>query len=574
MRDMGCHAGKSTKDLQEELKLSENDVSKKKAALKEREKELQQLKDARVHGEQGDASLENLRRELQARQQECQSEQDELQRKYAELQHRAEERELERAVAQSSRAAASSSAGRPRVRFEGHSEAPHPESQQQIQQRSERDYVRQLEATAARHHREEAEVAENQLHAIREQLKPLKMEQEEAARDLQEAREQIQAEQEGHESSVSSSLERRLAESRSEHSRAEQRSDDLERHLKEQMKDLRDELQSRQQELRQRDKNLQDRDKELAEVNGQLEDLRTLFEDVNQQLQTECGRIEQLQETVALCAKQGKELEALQSMLEESHRVLAHMRDALEHERRERGKAAEQLEHEQQRTQLLLDVLKHFKEKLQGLTPQMLLSRLGGSGDDLSKVLTNGVSTANGGASGMPLKGSRTPSPQGRDMRLRANVGNDGHEVTARAQNAFVASPRRPASEGVTSTIAPELSSVAMWPGGSAAALSAYSGGRTPSPAPSRGVPSPSLAPPLYGAPPSWPPLQSVPPVAGEPWGAGFSKPLAAPMQGRWDMGAEMAKTLPFTSMGAQAGSTNMAGVGAHGFAGGSFGRP
>merc|ERR1719345_482887 len=114
------------------------------------------------------------------------------------------------------------------------------------------------------------------------------------------------------------------------------------------MKDHRNELQIRGNELRARDKNLQERDKELVEVNSQLADLQSLFDDVNQQLQTECGRIEQLQETVTLCAKQGKELEALQSMLEESHRVLAQMRDALEFERDERGKATESLEHEQQ----------------------------------------------------------------------------------------------------------------------------------------------------------------------------------------------------------------------------------
>merc|ERR1712061_986669 len=60
-----------------------------------------------------------------------------------------------------------------------------------------------------------------------------------------------------------------------------------------------------------------------------------------------------------------------------SHRMLAQLRDVLQQEQAERVKASGMLEHEQQRTQLLLDVLKHFKEKLQGLTPQMLLSLLG-----------------------------------------------------------------------------------------------------------------------------------------------------------------------------------------------------
>jgi len=38
---------------------------------------------------------------------------------------------------------------------------------------------------------------------------------------------------------------------------------------------------------------------------------------VNHQLQHECGRIERLQGSVTQCAKQAKELESLQNMLED-----------------------------------------------------------------------------------------------------------------------------------------------------------------------------------------------------------------------------------------------------------------
>merc|ERR1719263_973120 len=91
-------------------------------------------------------------------------------------------------------------------------------------------------------------------------------------------------------------------------------------------------------------------------------------------------------------------------MLEESHRMLAQVRDALEIERSERVSAGQQLEHEQRRTQLLLDVLKHFKEKLQGLTPQMLLSRLGVSDPKafLSGVASGGKLNLNG-LGGLPM---------------------------------------------------------------------------------------------------------------------------------------------------------------------------
>lgn len=73
-------------------------------------------------------------------------------------------------------------------------------------------------------------------------------------------------------------------------------------------------------------------------------------------------------------------------MLEESHVMLAQLRETLDKERTERVRVAGLLEHEQQRTQLLLDVLKHFKEKLQGLTPQVLLGRLDSKGNPFDKV--------------------------------------------------------------------------------------------------------------------------------------------------------------------------------------------
>merc|ERR1740130_2041216 len=98
------------------------------------------------------------------------------------------------------------------------------------------------------------------------------------------------------------------------------------------------------------------------------------------------------------------------------------MRDALESERIERSKAAELLEHEQQGTQLLLDVLKHFKEKLQGLTPQMLLSRLGAGagGDAIAKELL-GTGTPGSNARSHGVRGPRTPSPHQRG-EARAGV--------------------------------------------------------------------------------------------------------------------------------------------------------
>jgi len=532
---MGC-GGSATRneELREAIKDSEVQDGRLTQQLQDKNRELQSFRqneaEAQAQAHPAELYIVVLREKLQARQSACRAEVQqrkiEQEREYEQLQHKAQEENERRPQSSSSR----TSPDRP-----AHSSSPTG------QQSSERDYVRQLEAAAARRHHEEAESIEKQLQALREQMAPLQEEHCKATQDLVEALQQNRAQQEGHKSSasVNSSLEDRLTEKRSEHARAEQRFDDLERHLKDQMKELRGELHLRSNELRARDKHLQERDKELGQVNGQLADLQNLFDDVNQQLQTECGRIEQLQETVALCAKQGKELEALQGMLEESHRVLTQMRDALESERIERSKAAELLEHEQQRTQLLLDVLKHFKEKLQGLTPQMLLSRLGaGAGSDsISKALLgNGVAAANSCSNGAAVGGNHTPSHHLQNMQ-GAKGGGGSQEAASRAfvggnQGGFTGSPRRPASDGLASTIAPETSSVAHWglgTGGSA-------------------VPSPGYVPPATNVPQlAWPfPVLAQIPPRGPPAGHGaaetlYSAPPSGPVyyMGQWEMGGE-----------------------------------
>jgi chromosome segregation ATPase len=477
-----CSSGKR-QGLRDQYEDAHLENEKLKKSIKQAEEECKQVAEARARTD--DSSAEKLRALLEDQkniqdseyQQQC----EELNREFERLQHE----EVERRSSSSSRDVLG---GRP------------GEQAATGRHLSERQYVQNLEAAAARRHHEEAEQAKKQLDELRKQLEPLQQQHRKAAEDLMEARGQMAAEEEGQKSSaaVASTLERRLAQSRGEHSRAEQRWNDLERHLKEQMKELRSELHLRGNELHVRDQHLRGRDKELAEVNGQLADLQSLFDDVNQQLQTECGRIEQLQETVVLCAKQGKELEALQGMLEESHRVLAQMRDALEYERAERVKATELLEHEQQRTQLLLDVLKHFKEKLQGLTPQMLLNRLGaGASGDLAKLLENGAIITNGAGSAGASKSSQPPSPQHEGARA-ASFGREAppRSFSAGVQAAFAGSPRRQHTDGVASTIAADSSSIAPWAhsiGGSAAGMSAASGGRTPSPRHSRFAPSPSM---------------------------------------------------------------------------------
>ena len=81
------------------------------------------------------------------------------------------------------------------------------------------------------------------------------------------------------------------------------------------------------EELRKGDRLFIERDRELAEVSSQLAELQTLFGEMNHQLYTECKRIEGVQETVNVCVKQSKELEAIHHELEESHQMLTQMCD-------------------------------------------------------------------------------------------------------------------------------------------------------------------------------------------------------------------------------------------------------
>ena len=70
------------------------------------------------------------------------------------------------------------------------------------------------------------------------------------------------------------------------------------------------------------------------------------------------------------------ELEAIHHELEESHLMLTQMRDTRAW-RENQDRESPETRATTYPPLTLLDVLKHFKEKLQSLTPQMLLTRLG-----------------------------------------------------------------------------------------------------------------------------------------------------------------------------------------------------
>ena len=91
---------------------------------------------------------------------------------------------------------------------------------------------------------------------------------------------------------------------------------------------------SGQEELRKGDQLFIERDKELAEMSSQFAELQTLFDEVTHQLYTECKRIKGVRSPIRCCYRSAT------------------------HERGERIRT------------------EHSKEKLQSLTPQMLLTRL------------------------------------------------------------------------------------------------------------------------------------------------------------------------------------------------------
>lgn len=386
---MGCGSSVQKHKLDE----AEQRLEEERKRSQEREAQFARVEEARILQEQSARATRELETELQARQLEhlesLQQQREELRAEHhAELRRCREEQDetLRRELGKLAEQA----------RQEARAERDSAEE-------SHRGIVTRLEADAeaeAERHRQDAAGVNEEICRLREQLGPMRREYELEAEALREARSKLQAEHEERLSSTSrtAALEMRLREAEGEHTRSEQRYEDLDKHLRAQVRDLQEELRSQATQLHEKSGALQVRDQEVAEVNAQLADLQGLFDEVNHQLQAECGRIEKLQDTVALCARQSKELETLQGMLEESHRMLAQVRDALEAERGERTRIAGLLEHEQQRTKLLLDVLKHFKEKLQGLTPQMILSRIGCS--DPKALLAGGVPLA--GLAGLP----------------------------------------------------------------------------------------------------------------------------------------------------------------------------
>lgn len=414
-------SGASTKALRENLKVSSEELAQERRRIEEKDAQLasvqeclrQQLDGGREESLQNtrrEMSICELRSELRAGETEYATDVQRLRTELMERHHS----EL-RTVRQEHDAALHETIER-RAKQASDDAQMQRETLEQSHQ-SLVVHLREAAEAVSDRHREEIERSETTITRLRDDVTAAQGERGQVEEALRETRELLHAAQlqQAHASASSSdrasNLERRCSEVQLEHVEAaasiadragsaerrlaevqhdrarienrcldvEQRFSQLEEHHHAQERELQAELRERTEEVHRRGDELRQRERDLVEVSGQLDELQILFDEVTSQLHVECGRVGAMQERVAACAKQSVELEQLRSMLDDSHAMLAQLREALEHERCDRIRTGGLLEHEQKRTKVLLDVLRSFKEKLQGLTPQMLLNRVGSS---------------------------------------------------------------------------------------------------------------------------------------------------------------------------------------------------
>mmetsp|Transcript_18282 Transcript_18282/g.41349 ORF Transcript_18282/g.41349 Transcript_18282/m.41349 type:complete len:382 (+) Transcript_18282:36-1181(+) len=144
---------------------------------------------------------------------------------------------------------------------------------------------------------------------------------------------------------------------------------------------LEDKARSLQQELSkvaytvgQRDHELKVKDTELQEVRQSISCIQDEMDEVNRQLQEQCGRVQRVEGSLRLSRDLGEKVKAMRDMLKESHGALGQLCSLLEQERSRREHCTQGLKQQRVRTELLLQLLHHFKSRTQELAPQALLS--------------------------------------------------------------------------------------------------------------------------------------------------------------------------------------------------------
>jgi len=222
------------------------------------------------------------------------------------------------------------------------------------------------------HDREEqrALLARGELQRVQAEMRELKLatgsEQEAAAAARQELIERQKVADRFHEEKMSE-----LQETERQSEALKQAQDALERECKA----LQRQLSQAMYDVGKKDREQQLKETELHEVRQSIQSIQDEMDQVNRQLQAQCGRVQRVESSLRLSRDLGSKVLTMREMLKESHSALGQLCALVEHERAQRGECSQGLRQQQMRTELLLQLLSHFKNRTQDLAPQVLLSQ-------------------------------------------------------------------------------------------------------------------------------------------------------------------------------------------------------
>jgi hypothetical protein len=222
------------------------------------------------------------------------------------------------------------------------------------------------------HDREEqrACLAREELHRITAEVNELKASTDEELRAAAEERQEL--------------LERRMAvdklneEKTAEIKETTQQSKDLEKkqdELERDAKNLQRQLSQAMYDVGKKDREQQLKETELNEVRRSIHTIQEEMDEVNRELQAQCGRVQRVESSLRLSRDLGSKVQTMREMLRESHEALGQLCGLVEQERAQRSDCSQGLRQQQMRTELLLQLLSHFKNRTQDLAPQVLLSQ-------------------------------------------------------------------------------------------------------------------------------------------------------------------------------------------------------
>lgn len=222
------------------------------------------------------------------------------------------------------------------------------------------------------HDREEqrAVAAKAELHRYQTEMSELQATTARELADVAEVRQELLRRQQA----VDKVNEDKLAELRATEIKSQkfqQNQDALEREAKE----LQRQLSEAMYDVGKKDREQQLKEAELSEVRQSIHSIQDEMDQVNQQLQAQCGRVQRVESSLRLSRDLGSKVHSMRDMVMESHTALGQLCGLVEHEKTQRSECSQGLKQQQMRTELLLQLLSHFKSRTQDLAPQVLLNQ-------------------------------------------------------------------------------------------------------------------------------------------------------------------------------------------------------